>query len=422
MMKMRAVPDDFDNVGALHSPYGAVHGLGTPITSPVDFTTPSYTDHMMRGPLMVDVRRAEGEDHMSPTGLSPAFGNIGFSASGTISNPDILSPLSPTPNDRYGYPLSAGPRTSNPYGRHNSLDTSTMQMQNRQGIRPLQPLQLRETMSRSRSDNLQSPLRSSMSWKGDSIDYSSYQNQHNSQSRSVYPQDQMSGTSSSMGYDSTYSSKSRENKISHFESGSTNTRMEIATTVQSPTAMSYSNVQSNPQSRNSRLRAASATLPLGLDLRNQYRPVGSTLQSPGASTTPRGTTSSQYGSNSYTASFPSAPLTAPIDFSLPRSNGSMRSGVQDYSMPQLSAPITAPTDFSQAFQASLASPTTRTPMRDSFGIGHGQGQDQRGSDGYGNDDIGTTSLARKRSFTGVQGGPAAPSTGTAPQHVYGSTT
>lgn len=162
---------------------------------------------------MVDVRRAEGEDHMSPTGLSPAFGNIGFSASGNMSNPDILSPLSPTSNDRYGYgshlstPLSAGARSSHPYHRHNSLDTS-MQMQNRQGVRPLQPLQLRDTMSRSRSDNLQSPLRSSMSWKGDSIDYNSYQNQHTSpQSRSVYPQDQMSGSTSSMGYDSTYSSK-----------------------------------------------------------------------------------------------------------------------------------------------------------------------------------------------------------------------
>lgn len=174
---------------------------------------------------MVDVRRAEGEDHMSPTGLSPAFGNIGFNPSGNMSNPDILSPLSPTTNDRYGYPLSAGPRTSNPYGRHNSLDTS-MQMQNRQGIRPLQPLQLRETMSRSRSDNLQSPLRSSMSWKGDSIDYSSYQNQHNSpqigsQNRSVYPQDQMGATSSSMGYDSTYSSEF-EHEVSQSRSEVTN--------------------------------------------------------------------------------------------------------------------------------------------------------------------------------------------------------
>jgi hypothetical protein len=218
MIKMRAVPDDFDNVQALHSPYGAVHGLGTPITSPVDFGTPSYADHMMR-PLMVDVRRAEGEDHMSPTGLSPAFGSIGFAHSGTMSNPDILSPLSPTSSDRYGYgshlstPLSAGARTSNPFARQNSLDTS-MQMHNRQQIRPLQPLHLRETMSRSRSDNLQSPLRSSMSWKGDAIDYN-YQSGSGSpqlgggRHQSVYQPEQMSNTSSgSLGYDSSsYSSK-----------------------------------------------------------------------------------------------------------------------------------------------------------------------------------------------------------------------
>ena len=199
MIKMRAVPDDFDNVQALHSPYGAVHGLGTPITSPVDFGASSYADHMMR-PLMVDVRRAEGDDHLSPTGLSPAFGSIGFNPSATMSGSDILSPLSPNSNDRYGYsshlstPLSAGPRTSNPFARQNSLDSS-MQMHShhqRQQIRPLQPLQLRETMSRSRSDNLQSPLRSSMSWKGDSIDYTTYHGgsgspQLGGRQQSVYP-------------------------------------------------------------------------------------------------------------------------------------------------------------------------------------------------------------------------------------------
>jgi hypothetical protein len=175
---MRAVPDDFDNVQALHSPYGAVHALNTPITPPVDFGNPSsYADHMMR-PLMVDtMRRGDGDDHMSPTGLSPGFGGIGFAPS--MSTPDILSPLSATSNDRGYYsshlasPLSNGPRTSNPFARQNSLDTSVqMHSQSRQQIRPLQPLQLRETMSRSRSDTLQSPLRSSMSWKGDSIDYS----------------------------------------------------------------------------------------------------------------------------------------------------------------------------------------------------------------------------------------------------------
>jgi hypothetical protein len=223
MMKMRAVPDDFDNVQALHSPYGAVHGLGTPMASPVDFGNASYADHMMR-PLMVDVRRPEGDDHLSPTGLSPAFGSIGFNPSATISNPDILSPMSPTSSDRYGYgshlsPLGAGPRTtSNPFGRQPGMDNSGMQMSShssRSHIRPLQPLQLRETMSRSRSDNLQSPLRSSMSWKGDSIDYTTYHggsgsSPMSSRQPSLYPNDQMSNTSAGGlgGYDSSnYSGK-----------------------------------------------------------------------------------------------------------------------------------------------------------------------------------------------------------------------
>ncbi len=209
MIKMRAVPDDFDNVGALHSPYGAVHGLGTPIPSPVDFGASSYAEHMMR-PLMVDVRRPDGDDHLSSSGLSPAFGNIGFNPSGTMSQPDILSPLSPNSNDRYGYtghlstPLSAGPRTSNPFARQNSLDTGVQMHNSRQQIRPLQPLQLRETMSRSRSDNLQSPLRSSMSWKGDSIDYSSYHGGNSSpqlggREQSMYQPGGMSSTPTTLG-------------------------------------------------------------------------------------------------------------------------------------------------------------------------------------------------------------------------------
>lgn len=222
---MRAVPDDFDNVQALHSPYGAVHGLGTPLTSPVDFGASAYGDHMMR-PLMVDVRRSEGDDLTSPTGLSPAFGSIGFNQSASLSNPDILSPMSTGSGDRYAYPhhmstpLSAGPRTSNLYARGPTLDTS-MSMHshhNRHQIRPLQslqPLQLRETMTRSRSDSLQSPLRTSMSWKGDAIDYTTYHGgsqspQMGGRQPSGYSQDQMSGNSTSglAGYDSSnYSSK-----------------------------------------------------------------------------------------------------------------------------------------------------------------------------------------------------------------------
>lgn len=212
MVKMRAVPDDFDNVQALHSPYGAVHALGTPITPPVDFGSSSFTDHIMR-PLLVDTMRRDSDDHISPTGLSPAFGNIGFTPSGTMTSPDILSPLSPSSSERgyYSGHLSSplgGSRASNPFGRQSHLDTgSQLHSQPRQQIRPLQPLSLRETMSRSRSDNLQSPLRSSMSWKGDSIDYAGYSGSSSSPGNaarhtSVYqPDPSGSSAGGALGYD-----------------------------------------------------------------------------------------------------------------------------------------------------------------------------------------------------------------------------
>lgn len=431
---MRAVPDDFDNVQALHSPYGAVHGLGTPITSPVDFGGSAYADHMMR-PLMVDVRRADGDEHLSPTGLSPAFGSIGFNPSATLSNPDILSPMSSASGDRYAYPnhmstpLSAGPRTSNPYARPPTLDTS-MSMHGHHGrhqIRPLQPLQLRETMSRSRSDTLQSPLRTSMSWKGDAIDYTTYHGgsqspQMGGRQQSAYPQDQIGGGSTGGfgGYDSSNYSGEPEQILCRFPRALT-IGVSAGSTVQSPTHMNYPSFQSSSMQQNSqnrsRLRAASATLPLGLDLRNQFRSVSTnhSMQSTAHPSGPRTPSAGQIGgaSSSY-SSYPTAPLTAPMDF-LPRTPGFRSSGT-DYSMPQMSAPIAPSNDFAQAFQ-SMSGSSTRTPMRDTFGggplsTGQSQTTGDRGDD-YSQDPLG---MKRKRSFTGPS------STTPAGQTTYGGTT
>jgi len=152
------------------------------------------------------------------------------------------------------------------------------------------------------------------------------------------------------------------------------------------------------------MRAASASLPLGLDLRNQFRSsVGSGNIQPAAHSPGPRTPTTQIGgvSSSYTGSFPSAPLTAPVDFSLPRTPGFRSSGA-DYSMPQMSAPIAPPNDFSQAFQASMNSSSTRTPMRDTFGggplsLGQNQNSGDRNDD-YSQDPMG---LKRKRSFTGT---------------------
>jgi hypothetical protein len=174
MIKMRAVPEGFDNVQALHSPYGAVHGMNTPLSAPGQFNTQSYAQHMMR-PLIVDVRRTEASEHASPTSLTPGFGGLGYSPAGSMNSPSIVSPLSPASSDRYAYgghfsaPLTASPRTSHPFGQH-GLD-APIEI-NRPSPHPIQPPLLRDTMSRARSESSQSPLRSTMSWKGDTIDYS----------------------------------------------------------------------------------------------------------------------------------------------------------------------------------------------------------------------------------------------------------
>ncbi|KAI0400604.1 hypothetical protein F4802DRAFT_610014 [Xylaria palmicola] len=407
VVKMRAVPDDFDNVQALHSPYGAVHALGTPMTPPVDFTSSSYTDHMIR-PLLVDTMRRDSDEHLSPTGLSPAFGNIGFTPSAAMNSSDILSPLSPSSNDRGYYsshltsPLGGPSRASNPFARQNSLDTGVqLHSQSRQQIRPLQPLSLRETMSRSRSDNLQSPLRSSMSWKGDSIDYATYSGGG-------------AGSSGSPGGPTRHTSVYQADPIGSSAGGTLGYDTGSYTTsgLQSTTNINYSSLQQPSQTR-SRLRAASATLPLGLDLRHQYRSFSSShsLHPTSHSSTPRAASTTPYGaSSSYSMSFPSAPLTAPIDFSLSRPP-SIRSSVPDYSIPQMSAPIAPPHDFTQALHGNIASSSSRTPMRDTFGggplsLGQGQGSNDK-ADEHAQDGLGgpSNSLKPKRSSFSLSQGP-----------------
>jgi len=175
-------------------------------------------------------------------------------------------------------------------------------------------------------------------------------------------------------------------------------------------------MQQNSQNR-SRLRAASASLPLGLDLRNQFRSAGTghSMQSTAHSAGPRNSSTSQIGgSSSSYSSYPSAPLTAPMDF-LSRTPGFRSSGA-DYSMPQMSAPIAPSNDFAQAFQ-NMSGSSARTPMRDTFGggplsMGHNQNSGER-SDDYSQDRM---CIKRKRSFTGPS---SATSTG---QSTYGNTT
>lgn len=125
----------------------------------------------------------------------------------------------------------------------------------------------------------------------------------------------------------------------------------------SPTHMTYppshgpggSSLQQSSPSAMSRLRVSPAAFPAGLDLRTQYRPLLTQSNSPhGLSATPR---SSSFA-NAFTGGYASAPLTAPVDFSLPRTpiDGSNR----DFNIPQLSAPMAPPQDFSNAYHSNLS--------------------------------------------------------------------
>lgn len=321
-----------------------------------------------------------------------------------MGTPDVLSPLSLNSTDRYypshlSSPLSAGPRSSNPFDRQNSYQTLS---HSRQHVRPLQPLQLRETMSRSRSESIQSPLRSSMSWKGETLDYGNYQTgqpspQLSGRQQSVYQPDQMGNSAvNAHQYDANaYSNANMQNSPTHM-------------TYSPSHGPGASSLQQSSPSAMSRLRATSAAFPPGLDLRTQYRPLPAQSNSPhGLPATPR---SSSFA-NAFTGGYASAPLTAPVDFSLPRTP--IDGGNRDFNIPQLSAPMAPPQDFSNAYNSNLSPVRGQQGDRDFGNQGQnngdpgGQGQGQVGDqqqtrnneESYLRPDQYETGQKRKRSFT-----------------------
>jgi len=145
----------------------------------------------------------------------------------------------------------------------------------------------------------------------------------------------------------------------------------------SPPNMSYSpshgpsaSLQQSSPSAMSRLRAASSAYPPGLDLRNQYRTLPSQQHSSqGVPPTPR---SSSFAS-AFTGGYASAPLTAPVDFSLPRTPVDANQGSRDFNIPQLSAPMAPPQDFQSAYNSNLSPRSTQPGERDFNSQGQNNG-------------------------------------------------
>ncbi|KAF3049804.1 hypothetical protein E8E11_010413 [Didymella keratinophila] len=159
MMRSRALPDDFDMAQALHAPFGNSHGLGTPLASPAAFSQ-GFPDSVLMRPLSIDtLRRATLDSHMSPTGISPAFG--GFQFTPPQSATDTLSPVS-AHDSPFGFPsapLDTSPRTSNPF----SIPVSTPTSYSSQHSIPRLALH-GDRITRTRAGTLDSPLRTSMSY------------------------------------------------------------------------------------------------------------------------------------------------------------------------------------------------------------------------------------------------------------------
>jgi hypothetical protein len=173
MMRSRALPDDFDMTQALHSPFGASHGVGSSLNSPSNYA-PSFPEGNMIRPLNLDTLRRV-PDHMSPTGITPAFGGFNFTPPQSVT--DTLSPVSPAGDSPFNYSptLEGSPRRSNPFANGvSSPSTFTSHPQ-------IPRLQLHDrNINRSRSESLSSPLRTSMSYGGPDGRDGMSQSMHNS--------------------------------------------------------------------------------------------------------------------------------------------------------------------------------------------------------------------------------------------------
>ncbi|KAF2871899.1 hypothetical protein BDV95DRAFT_492933 [Massariosphaeria phaeospora] len=268
MMRSRALPEDFDMTQALHSPFGTGHGLGTPLTSPGSYT-PGFPEGNMMRPLSIDtLRRGPLDSHISPTGISPAFG--GFSFTPPQSATDTLSPVSNHGESPFGFhsaPLDSSPRTSNPfsmsmaaspaYAAHHSIPRLSLHA---------------DRVARSRAESLSSPLRASMH----------YSNGHDGNLNGTHDSSHLDGTSlgGDRGPSRSYSSSMMPYGIGN----------------------SYSPVPGFQASSAQRMRSFSSSVPRRIELSTHYGQSRST-------TTPQ------------TATFPtytSSPLVTPQSFAMPQ--------------------------------------------------------------------------------------------------------
>ncbi|RKF82454.1 putative homeobox domain-containing protein [Golovinomyces cichoracearum] len=289
MIKMRAVPENFDSRKALHSPYGAVQGVLSPKKSSVGFGL-SYSENLMR-PLIMEPINSTHEVHVSPKTNNPAFSNSGFNSNTSLCSPDNIPPSTSlnSPNQYYGThipsPMSTLSRGTSSFNIKSNILTPSQSCHSRNIIRPQQPSQFREDVSKLRPESLQSSLMLNISY-------------NQSEQRSP----QLSGQQLSVDQ---HEFSTRELNSHQYDTYTFSEKSNIGSSPSNffPTSQgTVSFFEPNNLLSMSRIRAASANIfPNGLDLRNQFQ---------GSNPTPLTTPTSNSFGSSFSVGFISAPQTA----------------------------------------------------------------------------------------------------------------
>lgn len=274
-MRSRALPDDFDMAQALHAPFSNTHNVGTPLASPTPYT-PGFPDNNIMRSLSIDTfRRGPGESHMSSTGISPAFGGFAFtppqSASSSMPNQDASS---------FGF-TSAALETSPKSAISFSMPASTSPAYATNHSMPRLGLHTERLARVARTDSVNSPLRTSISYSNDDLNTSNDPSSHGDASRSF--------SSSMMAYGIGYSCKH-----------------SFAATQNHHLTVTDSSIPGFQATSSTRMRSFSNGVPRRIELSTNYPPGRST-------STPQ------------TAQFPSYTSTS---LATPH----------NYAMPQMSAP------------------------------------------------------------------------------------
>ncbi|KAI9833137.1 MAG: hypothetical protein M1819_003759 [Sarea resinae] len=172
MMRSRTLPEDFDMAQALRSPYGVSQGGATAsIPSPSTYS-PVNHGSSFGGLMALDgMRRASADSGMSPIGLSPAFTDFSFNAD---HGSNLVSPVS-TASQNSPITLMSGsgnisPKNTNPFvgagpGDPSSGVTSPPQIPR---------LQIHDRVFGARAESIASPLRTSMSYTGTSLEHGQF--------------------------------------------------------------------------------------------------------------------------------------------------------------------------------------------------------------------------------------------------------